>query len=187
VGYEIPVIKGFGFNVDGGASSPSVRGLGDIQLSGSVVLGEKERFKHAAEVEVTFPSAPDSVKGAGQLVIKMAWGFTTPLGAKTVLDGIRAYNRAATTREGEQGVNTFEPEAIVTHEFKKRLSGFLDYDTYWDFNADEFGQTLKAGLLFALDKKARWGLSPYDQFPLSHFTSTTNLKNDVGIELSYRY
>jgi hypothetical protein len=186
-GYEIPIIKGFGFDLDGGASSPSGRGLGDIKLSMSGVLSANERFKQAAKVEVTFPSAPDNIKGAGQLVIKMAWGFSTPLGAKTAFNGVLAYNKAATTQEGAQGVNTFEPEAIVTHEFKKRLAGFLDYDTYWDFNADEFGQTLKAGLLFALDEKARWGLSPYDQFPLNHFTSTTNLKNDVGIELSYRY
>jgi hypothetical protein len=186
-GYEIPIIRGFGFNLAGGASLPSGRGLGDIKLNVSGVLGENAWFKHAAKVEVTFPSAPDSVKGAGQLVIKMAWAFTTPLGAKTVFNGILAYNKAATAREGYQGLNNLEPEAIVTHRFTNRVAGFLDYDTYWDFNVDEFGQTLKAGLLFALDEKARWSLSPYDQFPLNHFTSSTNLKNDVGIELSYRY
>jgi hypothetical protein len=85
----------------------------------------------------------------------------------------RRVQRPASARSGEQG--------------EKRFSGFLDYDTYWDFNADEFGQTLKAGLLFALDEKAPWGLSPSDQFPLNLFTSTTNLKNDVGIELTFRY
>ena len=187
LGYEIPIIRGFGFDLDGGASSPSGRGLGDIKLSMSGVLSANERFRQAAKVEVTFPSAPDSIKGAGQLVVKMAWGFSTPLGAKTVLDGVLAYNKAATTREGEQGVNNFEPEAILTHKFAKRLAGYLDYDTYYDFNADDFGQTLKAGLQFALDEKERWGLSPYAQFPLNHFTSETNLKSDIGIELSYRY
>src|SRR5271165_6465233 len=69
VGYEIPIIRGFGFNIDGGASSVSGRGLGDIKLSGSAVLGETARFKHAAKVELTFPSALDNVKGAGQPVI----------------------------------------------------------------------------------------------------------------------
>ncbi len=187
VGYEIPIIKGFGFNLDDGQGSPSGRGLGDIKLTGTYVLGETERFKHAARVEITFPSAPDSVKGSGQLVIKMAWAFSTPLGAKTVLDGTLAYNKAVTAREGDQGMSSFEPEAVVTHEFTKRLAGYLDYDVYQDFVVDEFGQTLKAGITFGLDESGRWSLSPYAQFPLNHFTSTTNLKSDVGIELSRRY
>jgi hypothetical protein len=82
VGYEIPVIKGFGYDLDGGASSPSGRGVGDIKLSMSGVLSANERFKQAAWVEVTFPSAPDSIKGAGQLVFKMAWGFYYAAGRK---------------------------------------------------------------------------------------------------------
>jgi len=38
----------------------------------------------------------------------------------------------------------------------------------YDFACDEFGQTLKAGLQISLDERARWGLSPYVQFPLDH-------------------
>jgi hypothetical protein len=186
-GYEIPVIRGFGFDIDGGSSTVSGRGLGDIKLNVSALLGDYAHLKHAVTFEVTFPSAPDTVKGSDQTVLKMAWGGSTPLGEKTVLNAVLAYNKAATAHEGEQGVNNIEPEAILKRAFTKRFAGYLDYDTYWDFNADQFGQTLKAGLQFQLDKAARWGLSPYVQFPLNHFTSSTNLRNDVGMELSRRY
>jgi hypothetical protein len=117
----------------------------------------------------------------------MEWGFSTPLGDKTTLNRIFAYNKAITTRNGATGANSFEPQAVVAHAFAERVAGFLDWDTYRDFNAEDFGQTLKAGLTFALDARRRWSVSPYAQFPLNHFTSSTNLKSDVGSELSFRY
>jgi hypothetical protein len=58
---------------------------------------------------------------------------------------------------------------------------------YEDFNAVDFGQTLKAGLVFALNKSPRWSVSPSVQFPVNPFTSSTNLKSDVGFELAFRY
>jgi hypothetical protein len=186
-GYEIPVIKGFGFNVDGGSSLPSGRGVGDIKLNTTAVLGETSRFNHAAKVEITFPSAPDTVKGAGQLVLKMAWSFSTPLGEKTTLNGIFAYNKAVKAPEGTSGLNNFEPEAVLVRQITGWMAAFLDYDTYQDFVTEEFGQTLKGGLTFRLDRAGRWSLSPYAQFPLNHFTSMTNIKSDYGIELIRRY
>jgi hypothetical protein len=186
IGYELPFIDGYGVDLGDGTPEPSGQGLGDVKVSLSGVLGETARFKHAAKVEFTFPSAPNNVVGSGQTVIRMEWGLSTPLQSKTTLDGTLAYNKALTTNNGP-GENSFEPEIVLAHEFANRLAGYLDYDTYEDFNAEAFGQTLKAGLTFALDEQKRWGLSPYAQFPLNHFTSSTNLKSDAGVELSFRH
>jgi len=58
---------------------------------------------------------------------------------------------------------------------------------YQDFNADSFGQTLKGGFTIQLDRKGRWIGPPYAQFPLNHFTSSTNIKSDVEFDLTFRY
>ena len=124
---------------------------------------------------------------ADQNILKLAWVFSTPLSKRTVFSGILAYNKSLSAPRGQQGTNTFEPEAVLAQEFTKRFAGYLDWDTYQDFNADHFGQTLKGGLVFELDRAERWSLSPYAQFPLNHFTSSTNIKSEVGVDLSYRY
>ena len=151
------------------------------------LLGKNERFTHAVKAEFTLPAASNNVIGLGQNLVKLAWGFSTPVSPRTVVSGILAYNKGLTARSGQQGFNTIEPEAVLAHEFTKRVAGFLDWDGYQDFNADQFGQTLKAGLTVQLDHKARWNLSPYGQFALNHFTTTTNLKSDIGFDLNYRY
>lgn len=186
-GYEIPIIKGFGFNVNGGSSLPSGRGVGDVKLNITAILDESGRFKQAAKFEVTLPSAPDPVKGIGQTALKMAWSFSTALGEKTTLNGIFAYNKAVSAPEGTEGLNNFEPEAVLVRQITRWMAAYLDYDTYQDFVAEEFAQTLKGGLTFGLDRAGRWSLSPYAQFPLNHFTSMTNIKSDYGIEFSRRY
>jgi hypothetical protein len=84
-------------------------------------------------------------------------------------------------------VNSFEPQAVLVRKFSGRVAGYLDYDTYRDFNANHFGQLLKGGLTFGLDPRLQWSVSPYAQFPLNHFTSSTNIKSDVGVELSWRF
>ena len=66
---------------------------------------------------------------------------STPVSPRTVVSGILAYNKGLTARSGQQGFNTIEPEAVLAHEFTKRVAGFLDWDGYQDFNADQFGQT----------------------------------------------
>jgi len=68
-----------------------------------------------------------------------------------------------------------------------RAAGYLDWDTYYDFNASEYAQALKVGLEFQLDHKEKWGLSPYFQFPLNHLFRITEIKNSVGIDLSYNF
>ena len=62
------------------------------------------------------------------------------------------------------GITTYSPLKHWNVGPGMKVGGFLDYDTYWDFNADEFGQTLKAGLLFALDEKADGACRPTISF-----------------------
>ncbi len=181
-GYEIPFVDA---HRTGDVQSAS--GLSDIKLIASAVLGDTGKFKNAVAGEFTFPSASNDVSGIGQTIIKVVWNFSTPLGQKTVLSGVFGYNKAVSTNKGQQGIHSFEPEAVLVHKFGGRVSGYLDYDTYEDFNANRFGQLLKGGLTFGLDRQLRWSLAPYAQFALNHFTSSTNLKSDVGIELSWRY
>ena len=181
-GYEIPFVDA---HRTGGVQSES--GLGDIKLIASAVLGDTPRLKNAAAAEFTFPSASNDVSGIGQTIIRAVWSLSTPLGNTSALTGVLGYNKAVATNKGQQGIHSFEPEAVLAHKFSGRVSGYLDYDAYQDFSANQFGQLLKGGLTIGLDPKLRWSLSPYVQFALNHFTSSTNLKNDIGVELSWRY
>ena len=100
-------------------------------------------------MEFTLPAASTGL-GGGQNVLKIAWGFSTPLANSTVLNGILAYNKGMTAPPGVEGTSTFEPEVILSHAFGKRFGAFLDWDGYQDFNADQVGRTLKFGLEFQL-------------------------------------
>jgi hypothetical protein len=91
------------------------------------------------------------------------------------------------TRKGHVGTNDVEPKLILAQAFAKRLGGYLALDSYYDFNASEYAQTLKLGLDVELDLKEKWSSSPYFEFPLNHFTRITVLKNTVGVELSYHF
>jgi hypothetical protein len=181
-GYEIPFIDA---HRTGDVQSAS--GLGDIKLIASAILGDTGKFKNAAAAEFTFPSAANNALGFGQTIIKAVWSFSIPLGERTALSGIFGYNKAVNTNTGQQGINSFEPQTVLVYKFTGRVAGYLDYDMYRDFNVDQFGQTLKGGLTFGLDRRLRWSLSPYAQFPLNHFTSSTNIRSDIGAELSWRY
>lgn len=180
--YEVPY-----FNIHGGVNAANGDGLGDIKLEANYLLGKTDRFSNAVRAEFTFPSASNSAVSAGQNILKMAYGFSTPLASRTVLSGVFAYNKGMTAPPGRQGFNNLEAEAILAQKVTKRLAGFLDWDAYYDFNADSLGQTLKTGLSIQLDRKGRWIGAPYTQFPLNHFTSSTNLKNDSGFDLTWRY
>lgn len=104
---------------------------------------------------------------------------------RTLLSGELGYNKAVHTSHGLPGINNIEPELILTQAIARRAGAYLDCDTYYDFNAGDYAQTLKVGLEFELDRKERWGLSPYFQFPLNHFTRMTDIANSAGVELGY--
>ena len=180
--YEVPY-----FNIHGGVNAANGDGLGDIKLEANYLLGKTDRFSNAVRAEFTFPSGSNRVVSLGQNIVKMAYGFSTPLAARTIFTGVLAYNKGMTARPGQQGFNNIEPDLILTRRFSQRLAAFLDWDSYYDFNSDNYGQTLKTGMSIQFDRKGRWIGSPYAQFPLNHFTSSTNLKSDIGFDLTWRY
>ena len=87
----------------------------------------------------------------------------------------------------DSATSSWNSEVCSAKAFAKRAAGYLDWDTYYDFNASEYAQALKVGLEFQLDNKEKWGLSPYFQFPLNHLFRITEIKNSVGIDLSYNF
>ena len=181
-GIELPLVR---FN--GGNNEPSGNGLGDIKLQFKGMLGKGEKFEHAAGIEITTPSASNDKVGEGETVLRVAWGFTQEITRHTLLSGELGYNKAVHARHGLPGTNDIEPELILAQAFAKRISGFLDWDTYYDFNASEYAQALKAGLNIELGHRDKWNLSPSIQFPLNHFTRVTEIKSSVGVELSFNF
>jgi len=179
-GIELPFVQFHGSN-----GEPSGSGLGDIELKFRGMLGKWEKFEHAAGFEITVPSASNDQASENETLIKLVWGFSAQVTPHTLLSADLGYNKAVQTSHGLAGTNNLEPEIILAQAFAKRVAGYLDWDTYYDFNAREYAQALKVGLEFQLDHKEKWGLSPYFQFPLNHFTRVTEIKNSVGIELSY--
>ena len=188
VKFEFPFI-----HFDGGANEPNANGIGDILLEFTGMLGKTEKFEHAAAVEVTAPSASDDLVrlgvlgGEGETVIRAAWGFSTQVTAHTLLSGNLAYNKAVHARHGLETTNEIEPELILSQAFGKRVGGYLDWDTYYDFPASEWAQTLKVGIEFVLDRKEKWSVSPYFAFALNDFAREADFRNNAGFYLSYHF
>ena len=153
---ELPLI-----HVYGATDEPNANGVGDILLEFIGRLGKTEKFEHTAALEVTVPSANDAlarlsvIGGEGETVIRPAWGFTTQVTASTLLSGNLAYSKAVHTRYGFEGTNQIEPELILSQAFSKRVGGFLEWNTYYDFNATRWALALQVGIDFLLDRKEK--------------------------------
>lgn len=71
------------------------------------MLQQGEKFEQPAGIGLTMPSASASVLGTGQTVMRLAWGFSTP-----ITSGEVGYEKAAATQRSELGVNVLQPELI---------------------------------------------------------------------------
>lgn len=130
---ELPIV-----NVnDEGPEEPSATGLGDLKLRARGMLWKGEKFEHAAEVEITVPSATSEVLGYGQTVLRLVWGFSSQLAKHTLLNGEFAYNKAVANRRSTPGFSSIEPELVLSQVFAKRFGGYLDWDNYYEFSVDE--------------------------------------------------
>ena len=84
---ELPLI-----HVYGATDEPNANGVGDILLEFIGMLGKTEKFEHTAALEVTVPSAKDAlarlgvIGGEGETVIRPAWGFTTQVDCKHLVE-----------------------------------------------------------------------------------------------------
>jgi hypothetical protein len=95
------------------------------------------------------------------------------------------YNKAVQNQRETPGVNSMEPELILSQAFARRLGGYLDWDSYYDFGVDEYVQTAQTGLEFALDRQEKWTFSPVVLFPLDHAARVIETKNAVGFDSNY--
>jgi Putative MetA-pathway of phenol degradation len=188
VRFELPLIR-----VSGDTHEPNATGVGDILLEFIGMLGKTEKFEHSAALEVTVPSANDAlarlgvIGGEGETAIKPAWGFATQVTARTELSGNLSYIKALHARHGFEGTNQIEPQLILSRAFSKRVGGFLEWSTYYDFNANRWAQALQVGIDFLLDRKEKWNLSPHFAFALNDFAREEEFKNAAGFDLSYHF
>lgn len=116
---------------------PSANGFGDMSVEFRAMLQKDEKFEQAAGIELTMPSASTNVLGTGQTVMRLAWGFSTPITSQTLLSGEVGYDNAVATQRSEPGVNFLEPELLLTQAFGKRIAVFVDWDSYEDFHTTD--------------------------------------------------
>ena len=170
-----------------GPENSSTGGFGDLKLELRGMLQKQEKFEQAVGVELTLPSASNEALGEGQTILKLVWGFSAQLARQTIFSGEFGYNKAIVNHGPEPGTNSIEPELILTQGFTKRFGGYLDWDNYYEFSIDKYINTMKIGLEFALDKKEKWGFSPYVVLPLSHASSVFETKLGTGFDLTYEF
>lgn len=172
-----------------GQDQPSASGIGDIQLGLKGILGKGEKFEHAAGIELTVPSASRDVIGNGATVLRFAWGCSAQLTERTLLNAELGYNKPVQNSHSinAPGTNSIEPELIVTQGFTKRFAGYLDWDSYYDFSANDYVSLMRTGFEFTLDRRERWTVNPYETFALTHAARLLEVKDAAGVILAYRY
>jgi hypothetical protein len=183
LGYEVP----YSFVQGGGPLDRSANGIADFKLGFGGYISKSERFGQGVAIKVTFQTAYNSRLGGSNTVLEPYYSCTLPLGGRMLLTGTLTYGKAIRTRPGARPVSQIEPELAVSRTLGKRVAAYIDWDSYYSFTFDEFGQKLKAGLGVSLDAKNRWSLSPYVEFPLNNFTTRTNEKRAAAVSLKFYY
>jgi hypothetical protein len=189
-GIELPFL-----NFNGAGVQPDAGGIGDIEVEFRGMLTKGEKFEQAAGVVLALPSASsglvgDSVGdllGTGQTVLRLEWGFSLPVTRDTLLSGQVAYNKAVQTRRTEPDVNNVEPELILSQALGRRLGVSIDWTSYYEFYDNEYVETLKAEFQLELDRKQKWGITPYAVFPLSQVSRAAEFSRSVGCDLIYTF
>jgi hypothetical protein len=72
-----------------------------------------------------------------------------------LLSGNLAYSKVVHTRYGFEGTSQIEPGLILSQAVSKRVGGFLEWNTYYDFNATRWALALQVGIDFLLDRKEK--------------------------------
>jgi hypothetical protein len=174
-------------HLNGEDMEPSANGMGDITLEFRGMLTKGEKFEQAAGIELTLPSASHDVLGEGQTVLKFVWGFSAQVTSHTLLSGQVGYNNGVHSGPSQTEINRIEPQLILSQAFRNRFAAFLEWNSYYDFNVNEYVQTLKVALEVGLDRKQKWSIVPYAVFPLNHASREAEFKNSVGFDLVYNF
>jgi len=182
-GIELPIIH---------ESGPAAAGLGDVTLEFRGILGKDEKFEHAAAILVTLPSGSQTLIDEGhildgQTIFSAGWGCSWALTERTVLSLDTHYHKAVHTRGSAPKRNYVEPVVIVTQAFAKHIAGYLEWDQYFEFSLNQYVQLLKPGVEIAIDRKEKWSISPYAQFPLNRISRIEETKSAAGLVVSYTF
>jgi hypothetical protein len=182
-GIELPVIY---------ESGPAATGLGDIRLGFKGMLSKGERFEYAAGIEITLPSGSQKLIDEGhiidgQTVLGVAWGSTMQLARHTVLDANLHYDQAVHNRTSAPKRNYIEPEFIVTQGLTRQVAAYLENIQYYEFSKSIYVATLKPGMTIAIDREAKWSISPYVIFPLNRVSRMQETRLGVGAVLTHTF
>lgn len=181
IAYELP------FAVYTATNQANYTGVGDLAITGGGIISKSEHFTQGAAVKFTFQTASNNKVGGFSTDYKLYYGFAVPVGHKMLLTTTLAYIDSISVRYDAYRNQRFEPEFVLSRVLGKGAAIYLDWDTYYQFTLDDFGQTLKTGLSFDLNSRNKWNLSPYVEFPLNNFTTRTNEKRAFGFALTYYY
>jgi hypothetical protein len=179
---ELPLL-----GVNPAAGNAGATGFGDMKVAFRAMISKSQKFEQAAEAEFTFPTAGSKVLGFNETVYRTAWGFSREITKDFLLSGNLSYNKTIQSRNVPQLTNFLEPELILSHDFTKHVAAYVDWDTFYDFTVSQYGQIMKLGAVWVIDRPGKWNLEPYVQFPLNEFTRRVDFKNDVGIDVTYHF
>ena len=130
-GIEVPIV-----HVSGDGEEPAASGMGQLKLRFKKMIGKGENFENAAGTEVNTPSSSSNRIGEGQTVLRLVWGFSAEVTPRTLLRAELGCDKAVANQRASPGINSIEPEVILTPAFAKRFGAYLDWDNYYEFRAE---------------------------------------------------
>jgi hypothetical protein len=171
---------------------PDYRGLGDARMELRGILSKTQNAEHVLAVGVTVPTGNQSLvehghSVDGQTVASIAWGGEFRAATQTLIYGSVQYNKGLTVRTEGPKRNFIQPDVIVTQGLSPRFAVYAEYSSYYEFSIHEYVPVAKLGLEIAVDRDARWTLSPRVLIPLNHAARIEETKIAAGLAVTYRY
>ena len=179
-GIELPFI-------DIRGDSSNAAGIGDTHLDFRGMISKGERFEQAAGIEVIAPSASHELLDDGQTILGFLWGFSVKMAERTTLDAEAKYRKAVSSRFGTPELNNLGGEFTLTQAFTQRFGGFLASEDYYEFSIHGYVSTLKIGAEVLLDRRKKWGLSPYVLLPFTQAARHLETDGAAGLDLTFKF
>jgi hypothetical protein len=173
-------------------TGPDYGGLGDGRLELRGVLSKSENAEHVLAVGVTVPTGSQSLiehghSVDGQTIVSVAWGGEFRVAAETLLYANVQYNKGLTVRTEGPKRNFLQPDAVLTQGLSQHVAAYAEYGSYYEFSIHEYVPTAKLGFEIAVDRDAKWTLSPRLLLLLNHAARVEETKIAAGLAVSYRY
>ncbi len=158
------------------------KGMGDFELKFGGIISKNDRFTQGAGVQLN-PATGNSTAYSGYAtVMKALYGNSLVLSPTWIMDFSMNYAAPVWTKPGEVWQKAVEPELNIAHLFPW-FAAYLHSDNYYNWPADQWGNTAKAGVSKRFDKSHPWTVDVYWEVPLNHYASQ-NFKHDIGIDVN---